>query len=441
MVRGRIGVVVVLGTVALAAAFLLGGPRSAVSWRALRTVVIESDDWGFAGFAPDAEAWAGVDRDILDPGRFPDAYWGSTLEDSTAVADLSRIMSRARGRDGRSAVFQPNYIMFSLSPGEKDWETRGFPDFPADYRRPGLWASVRAAMAAGTWYPELHGAWHFDPDLRRAGARANPAAVLAAGRGIVLFPGAAAARELGPQRSPDEIAADLDASLDRFAAVFGRAPASVIAPDYTWSPRNESLWADRELTVIQAKREQRDPTLPAGRTGRLLKWVRRRAEALLHPGRSYLERNCRFEPVQHADPARAGSACLSAVTAAWAAGWPATIETHRVNFVHLEGALGARGRAGLGALLAELAALEPGPLFLVDAEVAQLARRGTSVVARGSVVVVRNGTLSRRVVGVPVEVLRAAGAEAEDPLLVAVPAGGTVDLVQSESGWHDTESR
>ena len=34
-----------------------------------------------------------------------------------------------------------------------------------------------------------------------------------------------------------------------------------------------------------------------------------------------------------------------------------------------------------------------------------------------------------------------AGAETEDPLLVALPAGGTVDLVQSESGWHVTESR
>ena len=50
----------ILLALVLVAGFLLGGSRSAVDWRDLRAVVLESDDWGFAGFAPDRAAWAGV---------------------------------------------------------------------------------------------------------------------------------------------------------------------------------------------------------------------------------------------------------------------------------------------------------------------------------------------------------------------------------------------
>lgn len=420
--RGR-GVLVMAVVGALAALGLLtAGQPGVVDWRRLRAIAMESDDWGLAGFVPSVDAWKGLERDSLSPGRFPEVYWNSTLEDSATVARLAAVLAGGRGRDGRPAVLQPNYVMSSLDWTDGRWVRRDLPDFPASYPRPGLWRAVSSAIAAGVWYPEYHAAWHYDPQRRRQAVAAGGAALAAAERGIMLFPGSEAARELGPWRPTPELAGELDAGLAVFAAAFGRAPGSIIAPDYTWDARCEDLWATRGLTVIQAKREQRHPELPPGVAGRVLKVLERQWVRARHPGRVYLERNCRLEPVQAPDPAAAVAECLQQTRRAWRRGEPAIVETHRVNFAHGEEIVAATGRDALAAYLAGLGGLgEPGPVFLVDAEIAALVRRGTSLVESGGALVARNGTRSRRVAAVA----RPASAP-----------GGTVTLYLLDGGFQ-----
>ncbi|MFN2369882.1 MAG: hypothetical protein ABR506_01880, partial [Candidatus Krumholzibacteriia bacterium] len=143
------------------------------------------------------------------------------------------------------------------------------------------------------------------------------------------------------------------------------------------------------------------------------KFAARRWGKVARPGRVYLERNCRFEPVQAPAPAAVTAACAAQVRQAWSRGEPAIVETHRVNFAHTDPAVAALGRRELGRLLADLA--EDRPLFLTDTEVAQLARRGVSVRSGGDgQVIVRNGTRARRVAVVPTE---------DGAQLVLVPAG------------------
>ncbi|MFO7610506.1 MAG: hypothetical protein R6X35_15170 [Candidatus Krumholzibacteriia bacterium] len=405
---GILGLVAVLG-----AGFLAGGDRAAVRWSALRAVVFESDDWGLAGFVPAADAWDGLDREALAPGRFPPVYWGSTLEDSAAVAALAAVLAGAKGRDGRPAVLQPNYIMGAQELRDGVWRETRLPELPAAYPRPGLWPAVDAAVRAGVWYPEYHGAWHYDPARRREAVAADPLSRRAAERGILLFRGSEAARELGPWRPLPVLAAELEAGLATFRRCFGRAPGSLIAPDYAWNARSEGLWARHGLQVVQGKGEQRNPDLPPGLAGRALKFAARRWGKVARPGLVYLERNCRFEPVQAPDPAAVTAACAAQVRQAWSRGEPAIVETHRVNFAHTDPAVAALGRRELGRLLADLG--EDRPLFLTDTEVAQLARRGVSVRSGGDgQVIVRNGTRARRVAMVPAE----GGAQ-----LVLVPAG------------------
>ncbi len=394
-------------------AFLLGGARTAVDWRRLRAVVVESDDWGLAGFVPNADAWQGLDREALTPGRFPDVYWGSTLEDSADVAELADLLDRVRGRDGLPAVLQPNYVMFSLAWDGTTWVRRGLPALPVPYARPGLWQAVADARRRGVWHPEFHATWHYDPAHRRERALEPGVAVDATRRGIMLFPGSERARELGPWRSDADLAGELALSLERFEDVFGRPVGAVVAPDYTWNSRVEDLWERQGLTVIQGKREQRNPDLPRGLLGRIAKFATRRWDVLAHGGRTYLERNCRYEPAQSRDPAAVADACRAQVFTAWAKGEPAIIETHRVNFAHTDRDLARAGREGLGGLLADLA--EAGPVFLADSEVAQLARRGVSCTFRGDGMILRNGTFSRRVVTVPAVEGR--------PMLVALAPG------------------
>jgi len=434
-------VIILLGVAAFglaAASFLMGGPRSVVDWRSLRAVVIESDDWGLAGFVPEADAWRGLDRDQLDTGSFPEVYWLSTLEDSSMVAELNTVLSGHLGRDGHSAVLQPNYVMSSLAHDGDRWVSYDLPVLPPLYQRPGLWAAVENGIEGGTWYPEFHATWHYDPDLRKRDALGSDIANRVTDRGIMLFPGSERARELGLWRSDNDLEGELDHSLAAFRSLFGRDVTSVMAPDYHWDDRIESMWESRNLQVIQGKREQRNPSLGTGKSARLRKFVLRQWSRLMHPDRIYLERNCRLEPVQAPDPDLVVKACVEDTRKAWAAGQPAVVESHRVNFAHTDEALVALGRDALNRYLEEISSNpDARPVFLTDHELAQLYARGTSWCVRGGVVVVRNATRGRKVVSVPAEALVGAVGEgglkahrfSRSGILVIIPGAATIDLV------------
>jgi hypothetical protein len=439
VVRGRVLMVarrwivgaatVILGA-ALVAAWLAGTQRSTVDWRRARAVVFESDDWGLCGFVPDREALKGLDRERL-AGRLIESYWETTLEDSTTVAVLSRLLASHRGTDGLPPALQANYILCSLEylpggeqagPGEGAWRDHDLPDLPAAYARPGLWEAVAAGRRLGVWRPELHGAYHYDPERRRMSVAADEEARRAAAQGVLPFPGSDRAWELGPWRGEAVLATELEHSLAVFQHLFGRPPVSVMAPDYVWDSACERRWVARGLRVIQGKREQRDPQRRGGRLRQRLEKVLERAWARIrYPDRTYLERNCRFEPVQSADAESAATRCLEEIRDAWRRGEPAVVETHRLNFVHLDPAEREQGQAALAELLRALDAVS-GVHYLIDAELAQLHRSGTSWSVRGSQLVARNFTDGRRVLPVPVT----AGAAAPEVIAAvqAIRAGG-----------------
>lgn len=431
--------------VALALLMELGGRPAAVDWQAVRAVVLESDDWGLCGFFPGLLPVEDPLRGALPSGRFPEPYWQSTLEDSSDVARLAQLLGAGLGRDGRPAVLQANYIVSALhhedaADGSAGWLRWDLPALPPPYRRPGLWSAVDAAIARGVWRPELHGAFHYDPELRRRAAAAGPA-LAAARRGILLFPGSERAWELGHWRSTDELSHELARSKAIFAGRFGRAPVSVCAPDYVWDSRCEDLWERHGLRVIQAKREQRSSRRPSGgfaaRTAKVLERLR---DKLRHPGRTYLDRNCRFEPAQHSDAAAAVTEAVAQVRRAWSRGQPAIIETHRVNYVSLDPASAAAGRAALAQLLAALTTLPEGaPLFLTDDEVAQLQRGGVSWSRRGRELVLRNLSHSSRWLAIPVGAVETLGG---GPVMPPQPAVHVVLLPAGQLGtaWPIADS-
>jgi hypothetical protein len=398
-----------LAVLLLVAAWVLAGQRSLVDWSQQRAVVLESDDWGLCGFVPDSAAWQGIDRRVLAPGRFPAAYWNSTLEDSAQLGRLGRVLMRHRDLDGLPPVLQPNYILSALSYDQATedsgrWRRFNLPDLPPRYGRAGLWEMVAALQEAGVWHPELHGRYHYDPQRRQRAVQDNPTARRAAARGILIFPGSSRALELDPRRGRQSLAADLDTMMSIFAGLFGRAPVSVVAPDYSWTAMSEELWQSSGLRVVQAKRQQRRPQGSDGRPlTRAVKVLARAWDRFARPDLVYLERNCDLEPSQ-ADGWRAEAAvCLDQIEAVWRGGEPAIVETHRVNYVHLDGARAERGRRALAALLAGLlgeGSTRAGARFLVDDELAQLYRTGTSSMSRGDRLVLRNATHSWRLLPV-----------------------------------------
>ena len=388
--------------------FLFSGPRQAVDWSGIKAVAIESDDWGLPGFSPSLSVWDGVDKQALAAGAFPEVYWGSTLEDSLTISRLCEILSRHKGQDGLPAVFQPNYVMGSLEwrPGSGNgrWLEHSFPDFPTLYQRPGLMDAVWAGIGSGLWYPELHARWHYDPEMRRQQAVSTRLAKTVTSRGVMLFPGSEKARELGPWRQYEELSRELEQSRSIFASVFGRSVGSIIAPDYTWNSSVEKLWSAQGIKVIQAKREQRNPDLGHGKIARLRKYLLRKFDLRFHPDRKYLERNCRLEPVQATNPQVVVDRCVADTRLAWKTGQPAVIESHRVNFAHLDQGVVDQGLNALDSYLNQICN-DSGqlPAFLTDIEVAQLQVRGCSWVRRGEYLIFRNGTHSARVISVPID--------------------------------------
>jgi len=399
---------VVFATVLLifsAVSFLTMEAPQMIDWGHYRAVVFESDDWGLAGFVPSSKVWEGVSREELIPGNFPAVYWESTLEDSLMVHDLCSIMASVVGADGLPAVFQPNYVLSSLS-YEKEasgwyWRRYDLPDLPPVYRRPGMWTAVQEGIQKGLWYPEFHATWHYDPAMRLESAVESPLARRMTKAGVTLFPHSEKARELGPWRSAGDLYSEFYQSASLFQKIFQRSPTSIIAPDYTWNGRIERMWQSRGVMVIQGKREQRNPSLPGGMFGRILKVLERKWAILDNNGRVYLERNCRLEPVQAPDAEAVVAACVRDTRKAWQRNQPAIVETHRVNFAHTDESVVRIGQDSMKKYLNTICSdPELLPHFLVDSEVAQLEGRGVSWVFRGNKLILRNATHSRRIIGV-----------------------------------------
>jgi len=208
-----------------------------------------------------------------------------------------------------------------------------------------------------------------------------------------------------------------------------------MAPDYHWDDRVESMWQSRGIRVIQGKREQINPLWGTGKVGRARKFVARQWSRWRNPGRTYLERNCRLEPVQAPDPEAVVRACTQDTRRAWSAGQPAIVESHRVNFVHTDPAVVSVGLMALDQYLSGITAdSELAPVFLTDHELAQILVRGTSWCIRGPVVIVRNFTRGTKVVAIPAEKVAGVsggGLEAtgKRPVLVKVAPGASVELV------------
>ncbi len=402
-------VIVAVGAI-LAGGFLLLKPRSAVDWRAARAVVIESDDWGLCGFTPTEDALDGVDIDVICPGEFPDVYLYSTLECRETVERMAALLAGHRGRDDVAAVFQPNYIMSSLSYAATSetsdvlqWRQATLPRLPALYSRDDLWPAVHRAIGEGVWWPEYHGMWHYDPDGRRTTVAVNGEAMVAARRGLLIFPGGSRSFELALHRDPEILLAELRTGLTAFESLFGRPPTSIIAPDYAWTRACELMWLDEGLRIIQAKREQRPLSkIHASMWDRFWKVCERSWRYLIEKKIVYLNRNCRLEGSQVADARAHAAACLASVRRAWNAGEPAIVGTHRVNYAHLDPASVDVGFAALAQVLEGFGEdVAAAPIYLTDNETAQLTRKGTSLRDTGRRRILRNLTHSRRPVLMP----------------------------------------
>lgn len=341
----------------------------------LRAVVLESDDWGLCAWSADDEAHQALAATPAFASPAGRRYGRSTLESAADVRALRETLLEFRGADGSPPVWQANTVM--AAPDYERMAREGFeagelplvflPDVPSRWLRPGLRDEVRESIAAGVWWPELHGLHHLPARawldaLRRGDADAR----LAFTR---QCPVCAAVEASGEYDSSEPVAfreRSLEQAFTLFTRLFGRPPGSLCPPDYRWDSTLEAQASRLGVTVLQgaAERAGRWP-----RVRRLLhrwRWPEQRGGLLRMPPR------IAFEPRgDAASGSRLGAGrTRDAVRAAWGRGQPAVVSSHRHNYAHLDPAWSAAGRAALRDLLRGLC--EDGAVFLTDVKVRDL---------------------------------------------------------------------
>jgi hypothetical protein len=338
-------------------------------------VVLESDDWGLCAWSADDEAHRALAATPAFASPVGRLYGRSTLESAADVRALRETLLGFRGADGSPPVWQANTVM--ASPDFERLAREGFaadepplvifPETPSRWRRPGLWDEVRESIAAGVWWPELHGLHHLPgrawlEALRRGAADAR----LAFAQQCPVCEAVEASGEYDASEPLASRERSLEQAFASFTRLFGRPPGSLCPPDYRWDSTLEAHSSRLGATVLQGDAERADGWPRALRLLRRRRWPERRAGLLLMPSR------IAFEPRGDAAPgSRLGARrTRAAVHAAWGRGQPAVVSTHRHNYAHLDPAWSAAGRAALRDLLSGLC--EDGAVFLTDAKVGDL---------------------------------------------------------------------
>ncbi len=392
-----------------------------LDWRRLQAVVLESDDWGLCAWSADeqaARALADCPAYRSAPGR---RYGASTLESAADVRRLVETLLEFRGGDGHPPVWQANTVMAApdfaaMGPPRFDVPVLpllDLPSTPGRWNRPGLWGEVAAALESGAWWPELHGLHHLPETAWLAALRRGAAdACRAHEQQVVVCEAVEAAGEYDPREPIADRGRRLAAAVARFRALFGRGPSSLCPPDYRWDAWLEEEAPRHGILVLQGRAEQAGATLPAARRlMRNLRWPARAGGLFCMPARIAFEPCGPDQPRDRVGPA----AAARKVRAAWSAGRPAVVSTHRVNYAHLDPRWSEGGRAALRDLLAALCAA--GARFLTDLEVRDLQTRGWSVRA-----LARRGALVRH------------HGEPREPLRFTAPAGVTGATVAGGAG-------
>ena len=134
--------------------------------------------------------------------------------------------------------------------------------------------------------------------------------------------------------------------LDLFESLFGFRSKSFISPCYVWDSRIEPFIKDAGVLYLQGLRQQYLPT------GEFDKYntVNHHIGALNNIGQRYLVRNCVFEPATIPKSDWVGYT-LQTIDSAFRWSKPATISTHRINYI---GTLDEKNRDKNLALLSEL---------------------------------------------------------------------------------------
>lgn len=321
--------------------------KSTVAWNAVnipgwrtgrRIIVIESDDWGSIRM-PSHEIYS----EFISSGfNLTDTAYNriDTLESNEDLIMLFDVLRSFRDRNGRHPVMTANTIV-----GNPDFKKIKDSDFSSYYyepvtetfqRYPGrdkveeLW---KYGNQEGFFHHQFHGREHVNIPRWMNALREKSAAIMLAFDRETTFSGNGDYNfmEVLDSNVSSELAlmhASLADGLNLFRKIFGYSSKSFIPPCYAWNSEIEKTLSDNGVRYIQGLVTQSVPTGIFDQYGQKYHFLGSRNQY----GQYFLMRNCFFEPALSRMDDPVGE-CLRRINIAFKWNKPATICTHRINFM------------------------------------------------------------------------------------------------------------
>lgn len=164
--------------------------------------------------------------------------------------------------------------------------------------------------------------------------------------------------------------------LQLFEKTFGYKSTSMIAPNYVWDDKIESIAYDYGVKYIQGGFVQRNTNVQIRNSGQSLKYHYLSEKNAI--SQLYLTRNCLFEP-SHNEKLNS-EYCLNQIKKAFSINKPAIICSHRLNYI---GGLDKKNRDNnlkqLSTILSEIIKIFPEVQFLSSDELGDIIQENVSL--------------------------------------------------------------
>jgi hypothetical protein len=338
-------------------------------------LILHSDDWGRAGLR-DREGLAQLREAGIDLGERPYDFY--SLETADDLAALSQVLKRHRDPTGRPPVCVMNFVTANLDfrrmaeDGFQRIYLRALADgVPAGWSRPALLEAYRNGVAAGVFYPALHGTTHFCRRAvqRHAGAPSERGALLrklwSAGTSYIYWrmpwigyeywdPGVPENEQFLSAKEQYEVIGE---AIGLFTRLFSTLPRSACAPGYRANADSSLAWSRYGIRVAQ------------NGPGALTPPHHDRHSVL------QLHRTIEIEPTVM--PEFSLESAVRRAEECFALGIPAIVSMHSINFHSSVRDFRTHSLELLDAFLCALEARHPEMLYVHDEDLVHLIETGT----------------------------------------------------------------
>lgn len=359
-------------------------------------ILLQSDDWGRVGLR-DQEGLEELQEAGITLGERPyDLY---TLETADDLQALASVLRRHRDFTGRHPVLVMNFVVANLASSNAPLTSVPLhflplaDGLPSGWSRPGLFKAYRDGTVEEVFYPALHGISHFccqaveryaqDPGERGALLRT----LWNAGTPYIHWRMPWIGYEYwDPEQQKDDRflsraaqAESIGRAVGWFAKAFSTMPRSACAPGYRANADTNSAWSQYGIHCAQ-----NGPSAPT-------------APHLDRNGVLQIYRAVEFEPATNENFSL--KTCLRQAEECFAAGIPATVSIHSINFHSTVRDFRSRTLDFLDEFLAAVESRHPDLLYVHDEDIYYLVHSGSyqSHAGRTSVNVVKRRIRKRAV--------------------------------------------